>query len=202
MNSTFEAHLVRHGQTVNNVARVLNTIDDTLTPDGEIQAIELGKKLKQSGHTYDIVLTSPLPRAEHSTRLIMQELGLRHYSVVEDLQERLFGEMTGVSYSLIKTMEDILEVHGGITYFLSGGGAETFADLFERAKRVVSEIKEKYAGKKVLIVAHGDIGKMMYAAFYELDWKQTLMMFHFKNADAIVLTEGFDPSQVYLFKEG
>ncbi|MEP7103583.1 MAG: histidine phosphatase family protein [Candidatus Dojkabacteria bacterium] len=194
-------HLTRHGETVNNLTKVLNTLEDPLTEFGKHQALELGVKLKESGFIYDVVLVSPLLRAQDTAKIITSELGIGSYETIADLREREFGNMAGVSYDEISKMEDILVTPGGITYFLSGENAETFQELFERAQRVLKDIQENYQGKKVLIVAHGDIGKMLYAAFYERDWKEVLQLFHFRNTDTIVLSKSFNYKDVFLFRE-
>jgi len=39
----------------------------------------------------------------------------------------------------------------------------------------------------VLLVTHGDIGKMIYAAYHGIDWKIALNQFHFANTDVVKL---------------
>lgn len=193
-------HVARHGQTEDNVKRELNHPDDILTPLGESQATELGIKLLNAGHSYDVVLVSPLIRAQQSAQLILKSMGSTDYTTMHDLRERDFDAMAGVPYDEIPKMEDIL-VTEGATYFLSGGDSETFQELLERARKALAEIKEIYFGKRVLIVAHGDIGKMLYAAYYERDLEETLKLFKFRNADVVVLADGSSYNDVYLFRE-
>ena len=37
-------------------------------------------------------------------------------------------------------------------------------------------------------MTHGDFGKMVYAAYYDLDWLDVLKMFHFGNSDMLELS--------------
>ena len=67
--------------------------------------------------------------------------------------------------------------------FLSPEGAETFEDLIARANQVIEEISNKHSSGSVLLVTHGDFGKMLYVAFYKLDWKDVLRQFHFGNSE-------------------
>jgi len=39
------------------------------------------------------------------------------------------------------------------------------------------------------LVTSGDIGKMVYAAYYNLPWEQVLTDFHFGNSELLILSE-------------
>jgi broad specificity phosphatase PhoE len=67
-------------------------------------------------------------------------------------------------------------------------GAETFPEVLGRARRVLSRLAEECDNESVLLVSHGDIGKMLYAAYYDLDWKDVLALFHFGNSEVIELS--------------
>jgi broad specificity phosphatase PhoE len=45
------------------------------------------------------------------------------------------------------------------------------------------------SNEHVLLVCHGDFGKMVYAAYYDEDWKSVLMDFHFGNSEVLVLSD-------------
>ena len=49
------------------------------------------------------------------------------------------------------------------------------------------------------MVTHGDIGKMIYAAYYNLDWQQVLTMFNFGNAEILLLAEDSVPEDTHIF---
>ncbi len=86
-----------------------------------------------------------------------------------------------------------------VTYFLSPEGAETFPDLLERADNLLSKLQSAHPEGKILLVSHGDFGKMLYARFYDLPWKQVLTDFHFGNSEVLYLSEGADPAKARLF---
>ena len=65
---------------------------------------------------------------------------------------------------------------------------------------MIKEIQEKYKDGNVLLVAHGDFGKMIYAAYYNLDWKSVLLMFHFGNSELLLLSEDSSPEEAHVFK--
>ncbi len=91
-------------------------------------------------------------------------------SKLDLLIERDFGIMTGKPTKDIESWcsPDIIKTNT-ITYFLSPEGSETFPQLIVRAKKVLNFIKNKHKGQSILLVTHGDFGKMLYTAFYNLD---------------------------------
>ena len=107
--------------------------------------------------------------------------------------------MTGKKQSEIVTLcsPDIITT-GTITYFLNPQGAETFPDLITRANLLLSELESKYINKKIMLVSHGDFGKMFYTAYYKLDWKNVLIDFHFGNSELLLLSPNTNPTNAKL----
>lgn len=184
-------YLARHGQDVDNANGILNGRRDlTLTAKGIEQAKELAEKIKQIGLTFDKIYCSPLVRAKRTAEIVAEELGIDRLEVKMDLIERDFGVMTG------KRVDQIAELCAGdilkasiITYFLAPEGAETYPQSLVRARKVLDFIKAKHQDGNILLVTHGDFGKMIYAAYYNLDWKDVLTMFHFGNSELLELSE-------------
>ncbi len=52
----------------------------------------------------------------------------------------------------------------------------------------------------ILLVCHGDIGKMIYATFYDLDWKEVLENFHFGNSELLLLQKDSHPDHRHVVK--
>ncbi|MFH1694396.1 MAG: histidine phosphatase family protein [Patescibacteria group bacterium] len=195
-------YLARHGQDEDNLNGILNgRRDNPLTEKGIEQAEEAGSKAKELSLTFDKVYTSPLKRTCKTAEIIAESTNSPEPEVLEDLIERDFGVMTGKPTSSIEEScaPDILKTDG-ITYFLSPEGAETFPDLIERAKKVLSNIKNKHQDGNILLVTHGDFGKMVYAAYYDLDWKKVLTMFHFGNSEILRLSEDSSPEEAHVFE--
>ena len=87
-----------------------------------------------------------------------------------------------------------------ITYTLGINRPEVLEDLIERARKVLSGIKSKHKDGNILLVTHGDFGKMIYTAYYNLDWKEVLTMFHFGNSELLELSEESGPKETHVFK--
>src|SRR3989344_5216615 len=195
-------YLVRHGQDMDNAEGILNGMrDEPLSEKGIEQATEVATKIKESGINFDHVYSSPLQRAFKTAQIITETLGINKPDVLEDLIERDFGIMTGKLQSTIKDVcsPDIIQ-SDTICYFLSPEGAETFTQLIERAKKVLNEIKTRHRDGNILLVTHGDFAKMIYTAYYNLDWKEVLKMFHFGNSELLELSEESGPEETHVFK--
>ena len=61
--------------------------------------------------------------------------------------------------------------------------AETKEMLYERGKRIVEYIMEKYSGKNVLVVAHGLINRSIQAHILGVDINELYNIPHMKNAE-------------------
>ena len=195
-------YLARHGQDMDNAKGILNgRRDELLSEKGIEQANEVATKIKESGIHFDHVYSSPLQRAHKTAEIITDTLGTKKPEVLEDLIERDFGIMTGKPQSTIKDVCSPNIVQSDtICYFLSPEGSETFPQLIERANKVLNEIKARYRNGNILLVTHGDFGKMIYTAYYGLDWREVLKMFHFGNSELLELSEESGPEETHVFK--
>lgn len=194
-------YLARHGQNEDNAKGILNGHRDLpLTDTGIAQAGEAANKIKDEGLSFDVVLSSPLIRAFKTAEIISAINNFPKPKVVNELIERDFGVMTGIEQSRIEELcaPDILKADP-ITYFLSPEGAETFPDLLARANKLLKNLNDTYKDGSVLLVTHGDFGKMIYASYYGLDWKDVLTLFHFGNSELLLLSEESNAEDAHIF---
>lgn len=195
-------YLARHGQNQDNANGILNGHRDLpLTELGLAQAEEVAIKIKGAGLVFDAILSSPLVRALKTADTIASINNLPQPKVVTELIERDFGSMTGLEQSRIEELcaPDIIKTET-VIYFLSPEGAETFPDLLNRAKLFLDKITEQYTDGSVLLVTHGDFGKMIYAQYYNLDWKDVLTLFHFGNSELLLLSQNSTAGEAHVFK--
>lgn len=195
-------YLARHGQDEDNALGLLNgQRDKPLTSIGIEQAKVLAQKIKESDLGITKVYSSPLHRAYKTASIVSDALNLPQPEKVELLLERQLGVMSGKPIKDIPKIcgEDILRADP-ITYFLNAEGAETFPELMERAGKFLEWLQENNTEENILIVCHGDIGKMIYANFYKLGWKETLLESHFGNSEVLLLEENIALSDRYIHK--
>lgn len=194
-------YLARHGQDKDNEMGILNGHRDMpLTEIGLVQANQVAQKIKESKIHFDKIYSSSLQRAYQTAKTISDYLQVDSPEKIDLLIERDFGVMTGKPIKDIKELcsPDILQADI-VTYFLSPEGAETFPQLVVRAKKLLEFIKAKHTGQSILMVTHSDFGKMIYAAYYNLDWQQVLTMFNFGNAELLLLSEDSAPKDSHIF---
>jgi len=144
---------------------------------------------------------SPLKRAFRTAEIVAESAGLPKPVAIPDLIERDFGVMTGVPVSEIskRCAPKILKTEI-IVYFLEPERGETFPVLKERAARALDQLKSKHRDGSILVVTHGDVGKMLYAEFYNLDWKEVLTQFHFGNSELLLVSKDSPAAEAHVFK--
>jgi broad specificity phosphatase PhoE len=164
-----EIYIARHGQNV-----------------GRDQAKELGEAIAASDLSFDTIYSSPLSRAYETAEIVAEIIKLPKPIVYDQLIERNFGVMTGEPASRVEELcaPDIIKTDT-ITYMLSPEGAETFPQLIKRGQEVLEYVRSHHDHGKVLLVCHGDIGKMIYCAATSKDWQDVLVDFHFGNGELI-----------------
>jgi len=197
-----QIYLARHGQDEDNAQGILNGHRDTpLTQSGVDQAKGIAQKIKAVGLKFDKVYSSPLQRAFMTATIIADTIEVNKPIKLELLIERNFGIMTGHLKSEIEPIcaPDIIKTDT-IIYFLNPDGAETFPQLFKRGEQIIAKITNNCKDGKILLVTHGDIGKMIYAAYYKLDWQKVLTLFHFGNSDLLLLSPESPATESHVFK--
>ncbi len=94
-----EVVLLRHGQSTWNLEnRFTGWTDVDLSPQGEREAREAGRGLKNHGFHFDRVFTSVLKRAVRTMWLVEEEMDLYWIPVTKDwrLNERHYGALQGL----------------------------------------------------------------------------------------------------------
>ncbi|MBR6339807.1 MAG: histidine phosphatase family protein [Alloprevotella sp.] len=143
--------IVRHGETEENVSRILQGhLPGKLTARGIQQAEALAQALK--GETFDVLLTSDLARAHRTACIIGKALSLQP---IQDsrLRERDWGTLTGRAIDSLK----------GDPF---PDSVETVTAMTHRAMEVLDYIYNMYRNKCVLCVTHGLFARTLQAAYY------------------------------------
>ena len=195
-------YLARHGQNEDNVNGILNGHRDLpLTELGREQARTTAAHIRDNKLSFDHIYCSPLSRAKETAEIICHELGWPEPIIHKGIIERDFGSMSGKPVASIVELcaPDIIQTDT-ITYFLSPDGAETFPELIARAQTVLDELRAQKSDS-ILLVTHGDFGKMLYAAYYDLDWQTVLTDFHFGNCELLLLSPDSPADQAHVFEQ-
>ncbi|NMC51860.1 class I tRNA ligase family protein [Candidatus Kuenenbacteria bacterium] len=136
-----------HGTTTDN-EKGLKTgwRDGELSKLGEQQNEELKKTVRERGDKYDVVFCSDLNRARETAKVVFGESGVE---IIEDerLRECNYGDLNGHLESEFESDEKYY-----IEYRHPNG--ENAYDVEKRMRAFLDEMLEKYAGKKIAIIAH------------------------------------------------
>lgn len=183
--------IVRHGQSAGNVARDAaeaaghawinvehRDIDVPLSDLGVEQSLALGRWFGTlpPQERPQVVLTSPYVRAAETTRLLLQEAGLKAGSDVrlridERLREKEFGILDRLTKHGIREKYPELHEqrsHVGKFYFRPPGG-ESWCDVILRLRSLTEMVAREHGGQRVLVVAHQVIVNCMRYLVENLD---------------------------------
>jgi len=172
--------LVRHGETEDNARDILMGRNDSpLTILGKKITKKVAKDLKKE--EIDCLYCSPLGRAIKTAKIILKDLDYLDLNIEPLLIERDFGVLNGKHKDeMFKYTSKILKTDG-VDYFLEAKNSETFPQLLKRAYNLIKKMEEKHPFKTVLLVTHGDIGKMIQAAYYGWNWQKGLKAPYFAH---------------------
>ncbi len=153
--------LVRHGESLGNVARFIQGQTETrLSERGIQQAQLLAKYFSENEYHFDVIFSSPLQRAIDTAAILSSNLNIP-ITIDPLFMERNFGELEGL------TIEEIRERSPKVDFFHltnpPAPGAENLLDLYDRALNAVKTLTQIPDGN-YLLVSHGAfLSMLMYA---------------------------------------
>lgn len=154
--------LVRHGQSEWNLLNLFTGWKDPdLTELGVKEATAAGVRLKALGYKYDIAYTSVLTRAQHTLRLILEQIGQPGLETIRDqaLNERDYGELTGLNKDDARKKWGEEQVHIWRRSFdVPPPGGESLKNTAERTLPYFNAeiLPRVLKGENVLVAAHGN----------------------------------------------
>jgi broad specificity phosphatase PhoE len=185
--------IARHGEDTYNVKNLLNGRTNTeLTPNGMVQATQLGKKLQHKNISK--IYSSPLDRAYKTAQIISQFTTHTTPEIIPELTERDYGKLTGqpVSNIVVKCSE-LLWV-GQINYPIYGENLdlETLDHVEVRANKILDILKSTHDQGYLLLVCHREIGKVLWCVANNYSWKNGLPIApNFPNTELLEVTVNF-----------
>ncbi len=146
--------LVRHGQTDQNLNRLVQGLSDNkLNLNGKNQAFQLGVILKDLNDQFHVMGSSPLARAIESAKIIGNLINKRVTFIDDGFIERDFGKHENQS------IDDVIPLVAQDGYF--DQGFEDNQKIQQRVYRGVMRLLNKYKNKRVLLVTHSHVIKSL-----------------------------------------
>ncbi|HLP86514.1 MAG TPA: class I tRNA ligase family protein [Candidatus Paceibacterota bacterium] len=164
--------VMRHGEADSNIRRIMSSdinADIHLTEKGKNQVKEALDKVREMN--IDYIFTSPIIRAQETTKIIADNLGVQ-IPVITD--ERLCEYKIGNFEGKPKEEYDNSFSNELEKFTLRKDGSENLNDTKKRAAEFLNEVELKYQNKNILIVSHGDLIWMMFAASKGMTAKEAL----------------------------
>ena len=151
-----EIWLVRHGETEwSRSGQHTSRTNLPLTPEGERQAESLKGML--AGHSFALILSSPMKRALDTCRLV----GLTP-QISDDLREWDYGDYEGLTTSEIQK-----SVPGWTIFSGAVPNGETVEQVGARADRVIA--RAMAANGDVVLFGHGHLSRIIAARWIGLE---------------------------------
>lgn len=153
MKNTYIA--MRHGQTIYQTMK--NDITYPWPEEAPITLTEEGRKIIEDSakelrrKDIDLIFSSDIPRAKESAEIVGDILGIKPI-FDKRLRDIDFGSYSGKFQADFEA--DFKDPKK--RYYEKPGGGESQQDCRKRLEDFVNELEEKYEGKTILLVSHGD----------------------------------------------
>lgn len=155
-------YFIRHGETVWNVAnKICGSEDVELTELGHSQGIETGKRILEEGIKADVILHSPLIRAQDTAAHISEITGIPAVS-----EPRLTEQHFGSWESKPRDSKEFEKTKESFVYSYDGG--ESTLRVAQRVYNLLDEITAEDCDKTYIIVAHNGISRVLRSYFYDM----------------------------------
>jgi len=160
-------YLIRHGESEGNKKQTHQFPHTPLSENGRLQAGALAKRLE--GVPFDLIYSSTSTRARETAEIINKKVNCK-IETSEDLAEmKMPSEIHGKKVNnpkVVKIRKQIWDNYPKGNWRYSD--EETFEELNERVKRVISHLEEKHNNQKILIVSHSTmikaiVGRVVFA---------------------------------------
>lgn len=147
--------LLRHGEAVQNVRRILDSAPGDpgfgLTEIGRDQVLRSADIVAAEG--VDVMFASPLRRARETAELVAGRCGDMPILFDERIRETDFGSWSG------KSADDFWARYPDPLMRIDGNGHEGLEGLRDMRRRLaafLSDALSEHGGKRIAVVSHGD----------------------------------------------
>ena len=147
--------LARHGATALSLEKRFSGsggFDAPLSPLGEAQAAALAGELAARGG-FDRIVSSPLLRTRQTAQFAADALGLP-IEIEDGFAECAFGEWDGHTFAEVRERWPVELEEWLLSTEVAPPGGESFAACQQRVLAARARTVERYAGQRVLVVAH------------------------------------------------
>lgn len=150
-------YLVRHGETEENVRHILQGhLPGNLTEVGKEQAKKAVSQICDTA--FDVCLCSDLKRCVDTAHIMLEDRQDINVIYTKLLRERDWGAITGMVVDKEKGIEMPEDV-------------ESLPAIRARARTFLDYVRDNYNGKKVLVISHGFMLRIIQAVHKNVEHK-------------------------------
>lgn len=179
-------YLTRHGETEwNKERRFQGQLDSKLTDLGLEQASWLGESLVYED--FDVIISSSSTRAFNTASIIK---GNRNLSIIENdnLKEIHMGDWQGRLHKEIAELYPEQEFNFWNRPDLhESETGESISQFYDRVTTEIEKIIKLYKDKKILVVAHGLVVKVLMGYFEERELKDIMKGKHIEQTSLSIV---------------
>lgn len=153
-------YVARHGQTRWNAEnRVCGSQNLPLSEQGERQARQLAQEAAK--YDLDIIIASPMRRAVATAQAVAEECGIPCV-----LDARLYEQNFGLFEGVQRDDPAFLKAKRNLAYRFPQG--ESVFQVAHRVYGLLEELPVRYRGKRVLLVCHGVVSRVIHSYFADM----------------------------------
>ncbi|MEN0108438.1 MAG: alpha-ribazole phosphatase family protein [Pseudomonas sp.] len=168
---TLRLSLLRHGET-ELAGGFRGSIDDALTSEGWAQ---MRAAVAEQG-PWDVIVSSPLQRCAAFARELASERGVPLH-LDADLRELHFGAWEGqTALALMADQEAELGQFWNDPYTFTPPGGEPVLAFSQRVLVAIERLVAEHGGKRVLVISHGGVIRLLLAQARGLPREQLLQV--------------------------
>ena len=172
--------LLRHGKTIYNQEKRLQSPKDSLTDEGKMQILRLREKLGKLN--FDEIISSDEKRAIESAEIISQWIN-KDFKKMPLIREKSSGDFSDklvseVDWSLVKGSFLDKKIPGG----------ESVRDVIIRASEFFKILNEFKQEKRILIVSHGTFLRILFCLIFNEDIQEYLLNYEFPNSSYMIIS--------------
>jgi broad specificity phosphatase PhoE len=162
---------LRHGESKANIKEIIlsdpeagGSDEFTLTEKGEQQVREAIKKAKKDGLLDDktVIYSSPLSRTWRTAEIAKEILGVPGINMDDRLRERWFGNLEREHKDNYQKVWDKDKLDPGH----KEDEVESAQEVQIRTLSLIKELEEKYKGRTILLVSHGDALQILHTGVH------------------------------------
>jgi probable phosphoglycerate mutase len=185
---------MRHGQSKANVRNVIvSRIENDQPGDfgltdlgrGQVLAAASGSGLSAG----TVICSSDFARAAQTARIVAARLGVADVMLTPALRERCFGDWEGTATENYATVWAADEANPG----QAGGHVEPATAVLARAAAFIVTLEQRYAGRDILLVSHGDTLQILQTGFLGMSPGRHRDLPHFEPAEVRRFTRSSPP---------